>query len=100
MTLLCVPIFLQDLAESQRDIALAAEAGADIVELRLDRLTHGVALPNYPVPVIVTCRPEWEGGESTLSDGFRITLLEAFEEDGDAQEGHLVPSPPWGRGLG
>lgn len=76
MTLLCVPIFFQDLAESQRDIALAAEAGADIVELRLDRLTHGVALPKYPVPVIVTCRPEWEGGESTLSDGFRITLLE------------------------
>ena len=77
MTLLCVPIFFQDLAQAQRDVALAAEAGADVVELRLDRLTQGIALPQYPVPVIVTCRPEWEGGESTLPDGERIALLEA-----------------------
>ena len=39
MTLLCVAIFLRDDAQARRDIALAAEAGADIVELRIDALT-------------------------------------------------------------
>jgi 3-dehydroquinate dehydratase/shikimate dehydrogenase len=77
MTLLCVPIFFESHEQAARDVALAAEAGADVVELRLDRLTQGIALPQYPVPVIVTCRPEWEGGESTLPDGERIALLEA-----------------------
>ena len=33
MTHLCVPIFVTDLAMARRDIAAAAAAGADLVEL-------------------------------------------------------------------
>lgn len=76
MTLLCVPIFVNDLEQAARDVVLAAEAGADVVELRLDRLTGATALPAYSIPTIVTCRPDWEGGESKLSDEERIALLE------------------------
>ena len=75
MTLLCVPIFVDSAEQMQRDIALAAEAGADIVELRLDRLTSGIDVPAPSVPFILTCRPESEGGESRLSDAERIQLL-------------------------
>ena len=77
MTLLCIPIFVDTVEQANRDVAFAAEAGADAVEQRLDRLHGGVVLPAYPVLTIVTCRPDWEGGESTLSNGERIALLEA-----------------------
>lgn len=37
MTHLCVAIFVHDVAQAKRDIAQAAEAGADMVELRIDQ---------------------------------------------------------------
>jgi len=77
MTRLCVAIFVNDLAQAQRDIALAAEAGADLVELRIDTFA-GDVLPLVKasvVPTIVTCRPTWEGGQSTDADGVRIQKL-------------------------
>ena len=81
MTLLCVPIFVDSIEQTKRDVALAAEAGVDIVELRVDGfqyppdvLTLTAALP---MPCIVTCRPTWEGGRSELSDRDRVALLEA-----------------------
>ena len=77
MTLLCVPIFVESAEQLRRDAALAAEAGADIVELRLDRLPADGSFPAPPLPYIVTCRPEWEGGESTLDDDDRLSLLAA-----------------------
>src|SRR4051794_17098664 len=72
MTLLCVPIFVQSVPQAQRDIALSAEGGADLVELRLDdisdeqdvrRIVQGALLP-----CILTCRPTWEGGRSLLDN--------------------------------
>jgi 3-dehydroquinate dehydratase/shikimate dehydrogenase len=46
----------------------AAEAGADLVEIRLDYLAHfnpstdiTKLLAASPLPVIVTFRPTWEG---------------------------------------
>ncbi|HEV2293315.1 MAG TPA: shikimate dehydrogenase [Tepidisphaeraceae bacterium] len=80
MTLLCVPIFVESPEQVKRDAALAAEAGADIVELRLDTLSEPIVLPNLSIPYIVTCRPTWEGGESDLSDGQRLDLLGAMSE--------------------
>ncbi len=79
MTRLCVAIFVRDAAQARRDVALAAEAGADIVELRLDDMPEP-AIPveiirNSTLPCIVTCRPTWEGGRSTLSDEDRLKLL-------------------------
>ena len=71
MTHLCVPIFVKDAAQARRDAILAAEAGADIVELRIDSFTDPnsvAALVNdFPVPCIVTCRPPSEGGQSMLN---------------------------------
>src|SRR5205809_823242 len=80
MTDLCVPIFVQSSQQAKRDIAAAAEAGADLVELRIDTLTEitddvaAIALDSV-LPCIITCRPAWEGGESTLPDDDRAKLL-------------------------
>ena len=38
MTHLCVPIFVTDLAMARRDVEAAVVAGADLVELRVDKL--------------------------------------------------------------
>ena len=85
MTELCVAIFVEDAAQVKRDVARAAEAGADLVELRLDRRDNAIethedlqqsVLDLRPiVPFILTCRPTWEGGESTLDDQSRIDFL-------------------------
>ena len=79
MTLLCVPIFVHDLAQGKRDVSLAAEAGADIVELRVDQFSDAKQLQELiaacPVPTIVTCRPHWEGGECRWSDEARFELI-------------------------
>lgn len=57
------------------------EAGAEIVELRLDALTDPADLPRlvggFSCRFIFTCRPTWEGGESALDDADRFALLNA-----------------------
>jgi 3-dehydroquinate dehydratase/shikimate dehydrogenase len=82
MTRLCVAIFVTDLAKAERDIALAAERGADMVELRIDQLPQEDAFSTVVdiaksalVPCIVTDRPTWEGGYSEKDDGSRTLLL-------------------------
>ncbi len=81
MTRLCVAIFVRDEANARRDIALAAEAGVDMVELRVDTATDEVQL--YPLirdsilPCIVTCRPTWEGGQCELPDESRVGFLKS-----------------------
>jgi 3-dehydroquinate dehydratase/shikimate dehydrogenase len=86
MTHLCVAIFVRDLTQARRDIALAAEAGADMVELRVDAFGTEDAdmlkslLRFSPVPVIITCRSTSEGGDSDLDDEQRIALLESLSE--------------------
>jgi 3-dehydroquinate dehydratase/shikimate dehydrogenase len=78
MTRLCVPLFVTDAAQARRDIAAAAEAGADIVELRVDTFSNRAELAglvdNAVIPTIVTCRPTWEGGKSELPEEQRWTL--------------------------
>jgi 3-dehydroquinate dehydratase/shikimate dehydrogenase len=79
MTHLCVAIFVNDGAKAHREIAQAAEAGAEMVELRIDRFTDIQALDQIlhkaVVPCILTCRPTWEGGQNDLSDTERLHLL-------------------------
>lgn len=79
MTQLCVPIFVHDLAQAKRDLALAAERGAEIVELRVDLLKSGQEIAEIvkasTVPTLVTCRTQAEGGQSELSDAERLGLL-------------------------
>jgi 3-dehydroquinate dehydratase/shikimate dehydrogenase len=89
VTYLCVPIFVTELAKARRDIALAAEGGADMVELRIDHVSEQAQqvemvelLRDKLMPVIVTCRPTWEGGYSPLSDEARMLLIMMAAEAG------------------
>jgi 3-dehydroquinate dehydratase / shikimate dehydrogenase len=81
MTYLCIAIFAHTPEQVQRDTAAAAEAGADLVELRLDHLTdHDVirrVVGQSDRPCILTCRPMWEGGHSSLGNRERVDLLGA-----------------------
>lgn len=56
----------------------AAQARADIVELRIDGV-EGLDLPallaDRTAPVIVTCRPVWEGGRFDGAEPERLRLL-------------------------
>jgi 3-dehydroquinate dehydratase/shikimate dehydrogenase len=79
MTYLCAAIFVRDRAQAERDIALAEEAGAEMVELRIDSFRERddiVALLNFAaVPTVLTRRAKWEGGESDLPDLERLQFL-------------------------
>src|SRR3954468_6125609 len=80
MTHLCVPIFVTSLEQAQRDTALAAEAGADMVEYRIDTFNDPDQLKSLlekpTPPSIVTCRIEAEGGHCTLPEEERYKLLD------------------------
>lgn len=80
MTHLCVAIAVQTPEQTLADISAAEQAGAGLVELRIDRLTDGDAVEaivkQAAIPCIVTCRPTWEGGHSELDDQARAQLLQ------------------------
>ncbi len=74
--LVCVTVTGATTAElrQKRD----AVADADLVELRLDSVADpdvGGALEGRRLPVIVTCRPVWEGGGFTGSEEDRRRIL-------------------------
>jgi 3-dehydroquinate dehydratase/shikimate dehydrogenase len=83
--LLCVTVTGSTMAElrQRRD----AVAGADLVELRLDSVSDpsvAGALAGRRCPVIVTCRPTWEGGQFAGSEGERRAILsEALDQGAD-----------------
>src|SRR5687768_3672869 len=83
MTQLCVPIFVHSVEQAHRDAALAGEAGADIVEYRVDHFTQFplqlVALVGgSPLLCIMTCRSPREGGAvAGLTDEQRIKSLKS-----------------------
>ena len=55
-----------------------AQAGADLVELRLDTVAEpdvAGALADRRQPVVVTCRPAWEGGAFAGSENERRRVL-------------------------
>ena len=81
MTKLCVPIMVQTLPQAHAFAVRAAEQGADLVEFRIDQFTEDLAaLPRLvegsPLPCIVTCRPNWEGGQYDGDEQTRISVLE------------------------
>src|SRR4051812_15643934 len=78
MSYLCVAIYVNSLEQGRADALRAAEAGADLVEYRIDTFTEPRVLAlvqSSPVPCILTCRSREEGGQSELSDDERIELL-------------------------
>lgn len=90
MTLVCVPILADDPVQARRDAVLAAEKGADIVEFRVDLLMEADLsldarigrvkdlVAESPLPCIVTCRPEWEGGFYAADEDERVSMFEAL----------------------
>jgi 3-dehydroquinate dehydratase/shikimate dehydrogenase len=80
MTRLCAAIFVTDLAQARRDAVAAAEAGAELAELRVDEMTGHeqvrALIRECALPCIVTCRPTWEGGHCDLPEGERMAVLE------------------------
>lgn len=93
-TLVCVPIMVRDEASALADCALAAEFGADIVELRIDDVFGGedaegamVArlVERAPLPVIVTCRSQAESGGVGGYDGEDADRIALYERLGTAK---------------
>jgi len=86
MTHLCVSIYVHDPQQARRDLALAAERGADMVELRVDTFTDETELKALVaasrVPTIVTLRSKDEGGKTEVDDVQRLSLLTAAGEAG------------------
>lgn len=73
------------MAELCRRRDAAVLGGADVVELRLDSVADPdvtAALAGRTSPVIVTCRPEWEGGAFKDSEAERRRLLECALQQG------------------
>jgi 3-dehydroquinate dehydratase / shikimate dehydrogenase len=78
--LLCSTVAGPDMAALRRQRDEAAAAGADLVELRLDLVSDpdvAGALAGRSTPVIVTCRPQWEGGGFMGSEPERLAILQA-----------------------
>jgi 3-dehydroquinate dehydratase/shikimate dehydrogenase len=76
MSKLCVTVTAATTAELRRK--RDEVAGADLVELRLDTVADpdaAAALDGRRVPVVVTCRPTWEGGQFKGSEAERKQIL-------------------------
>ena len=74
--LLCITLTAPTMAELRQERDAVAEA--DLVELRLDTVRDpdvASALHGRRRPVIVTCRPVWEGGRFTGSEEERKRIL-------------------------
>jgi len=77
MAKLCVTVTADTTADLRRK--RDEVAGADLVELRLDTVRDpdvAGALSGRTLPVIVTCRPTWEGGQFAGSEEERKRILQ------------------------
>src|SRR5262245_59108972 len=86
-TLVCVPLMVHDLHAALADAQAAKDAGADLVEYRIDEFFSGSGdereekavvrlVSESPLPCIVTCRPVSEGGHYDGDDVARVSLFE------------------------
>ena len=92
MSMICVPIMVEEPGNALLDATLAQAKGADLVEFRVDllfedrddealqiRIARVLDLvKESPLPCIVTCRPHWEGGDYHGDDDQRIALYQAL----------------------
>jgi 3-dehydroquinate dehydratase-1 len=68
-------------------LARTAAEKADVLEIRLDTLAEPAITPfveELKVPLLFTCRPEWEGGEFSGSEEERLALLGEAVSNGAA----------------
>lgn len=104
MTMVCVPIAVEDIDPALADAAEAKRRGADLVELRIDPFFQGsegdtedalrVAqlqrlLAECPLPVLLTCRSALEGGDYDGDDADRVSLLEKLTAACDTPPAYL-----------
>ena len=104
MTLVCVPITVEDIDAALADSVAAKDAGADLVEFRIDSFFHGsdgdaadavvVAelqrlIAGSALPVVLTCRPTWEGGDYDGDDSDRVSLFEKLCAGSDHPPAYL-----------
>ncbi|MEM6561350.1 MAG: type I 3-dehydroquinate dehydratase, partial [Planctomycetota bacterium] len=79
-----MPIFVRGIEQSRKDIAAAVEAGADLIELRLDVVEELedvlILTGGFDVPFILTARTVHEGGEDTRSVSDRLSFLRACRD--------------------
>ncbi|XP_020589422.1 bifunctional 3-dehydroquinate dehydratase/shikimate dehydrogenase, chloroplastic isoform X5 [Phalaenopsis equestris] len=82
VSLVCVPLVGKSVEQMLSEMATATAGGADVAEIRLDHLASfeprrdlDLLLRNRPLPVLVTYRPNWEGGEYEGDDGWRFEAL-------------------------
>jgi 3-dehydroquinate dehydratase/shikimate dehydrogenase len=88
-TLVCVPITVRDPEQAVADAVRARDAGADIIEYRIDEFFTGedesreyetaqilAMVSGSPLPSIVTCRVASEGGAYEGSEESRAGLYE------------------------
>ena len=87
MTYLAVPISASNLDQARQQIKVALAAGAEILELRTDYLENlNIDLvknliaetknaTEQPVPIIVTCRDQKQGGVKPYPEQLRIEIL-------------------------
>src|SRR5689334_3414717 len=74
--MLCVTVTGETTAELRRK--RDAVADADLIEMRLDTVcdpTPAAALAGRRLPVIITCRPTWEGGSFSGAEEDRKRIL-------------------------
>ena len=81
---ICVSIACED-ETAAVDLAIESEGSADIIEIRLDKLSRPEIEPfikGLGKPLLFTNRPEWEGGAFKGSEVARIAmLLKAIQHD-------------------
>ncbi len=82
MTHLTAAIYVHSLKQAFADAAVAAERGADLVEYRIDTFIEDAEaitelVETSPLPCLITCRPDWEGGKYEGDDNDRAAVFEA-----------------------
>ncbi len=106
-TALIVPLIQSTAGEMRACMSRASEAGADMVELRLDHLADlpddadlKSLLENRPVPAIVTYRPIRQGGRFDGDESDRLEILTAAARLGADYIDVVLDVPPDNRPKG
>ncbi|EFJ08617.1 hypothetical protein SELMODRAFT_269650 [Selaginella moellendorffii] len=81
-TMLCAPLVAESVEEMLHQIKAAKASGADVVELRVDYINSFQPRVDLPrliegrvLPVIITYRPNWEGGLYEGDEAARVAAL-------------------------
>jgi 3-dehydroquinate dehydratase / shikimate dehydrogenase len=85
MTKLIVSIYASDSEQIRKDVSRAIEAGADMIELRVDTYNEVVDVlllfEQIDFPFILTRRPGRQGGHSNEAEGDRLMMLSSMRAD-------------------